>query len=314
MGDEVTANIRGSVYAEWRVSVDPVGEFAPRVSRCRRERSGGHTGSIAAMDLNRSFKCLELAAAVTDLGPRCGHGTGIVERPSGHVEPGLITTSQVLSLARVPSTGGSDRRVWLLRKDSVVVILDLCTLFSFGSRRVDVLLQPDDVLDGEAVGPQPALYGRINRAAVFKLLLKESVGDLLCFAVGFSLVDRIRPTLERSVDRDSGGAVEVALLAGEGMLPVCGSFGHDSKRDLGFYAKRAGGATAGANHELFFVASASGSEVSAGQNAGWSFVSRFESSPALTGKRCSCLKNLIGSACSKGLRTGRKSFSRLGWV
>ena len=266
------------------------------------------------MDLNRVFKNFELGVAVTDLVPPCVLVTGIVERPSGHIEPGLITTSQVLSLVRVPSAGGNDRRVWLLRNDSVVVIFDLCTLFSFGSRRVDVLLQPDDVLDGEAVGPQLALYGRINRAAAFKLLLKESVGDLLCFAVGFSLVVRIRPTLERSVDRDSGGAVEVALLAGEGMLPVCGSFGHDSKRYLGFYVKHAGGATAGANHELFFVASASDSVVSAGQNAGWSFVSRFESLPALTGKRCSCLKNLIGSACSKGLRTGRKSFTRLGWV
>ena len=264
------------------------------------------------MDLNRSFKCLELAAAVTDLGPLCGHGTGIVERPSGHVEPGLITTSQVLSLARVPSTGGSDRRFWLLRKDSVVVIFDLCTSFSFGSRRVDVLLQLDDVLDGEAVGPQPALYGRINRAAVFKLLLKESVGDLLCFAVGFSLVDRIRPTLERSVDRDSGGAVEVALLAGEGMLPVCGSFGHDSKRDLGFYAKRAGGATAGANHELFFVASASGSEVSAGQNAGWSFVSRFESLPSLTGETLLVPEKLDRVSLFKGAKDWAQTFYPFG--
>jgi protein involved in polysaccharide export with SLBB domain len=78
-------------------------------------------------------------------------------------------------------------------------------------------LQPDDVLHVEAAGPQAALYGSVNRAAVFEFMQGETIGDLLRFAGGFSsLADRSRLMLERLSNRDGIGAVEIALPAEEG--------------------------------------------------------------------------------------------------
>lgn len=452
VGDEVTVNVWGSVDAEWRVRVDRAGRLTlPRVGPVvvAGAVSGELEGLLRAR-LNRVFKGFELSAAVTEISPLRVHVTGFVERPGDYIVPGLTTISRALSLAQGPSAGGSFRRVRLVRNNADVVTFDLYALLAKGSRRDDVLLQPDDVLHVEAAGPQVALYGSVNRAAVFEFLPGESVGDLLRFAGGFSsLADRTRLTLERLANRDGVGAVQVSLPADEGMrlvdgdmlqalsvtvaavpsqlrnkrvriegevlrpgeyllprgvtlaeavqmaggatesaflfgaelkrervrltqevnyeralkeleaeigrnsrvrsssvekaavdraaedrqllerlrarrpegrmvlditpqstqLPALeledgdlvvlpprgqsvgvfgsvyntGSFVHDSKRDLGFYVQRAGGPTAGADHDSSFVVRANGSVVSARQNGGWSSISRFESLPALPG-------------------------------
>jgi protein involved in polysaccharide export with SLBB domain len=359
-----------------------------------------------------------------------------------------------------------------------VVVFDLYTLLATGSRRDDVLLQPDDVLHVEAAGPQVALYGSVNRAAVFEFLPGESVGDLLRFAGGFSsLADRTRLTLERLAHRDGVGAVEVALPADEGVrlvdgdmlhaisvavaalpsqlrnkrvriegevlrpgeyvlprgvtlaeavqvaggateaaflfgaelrrervrltqevnyeralkeleaeigrtssvrssatenaatrevesrqllerlrarrpegrmvldvtpqstqLPALeledgdlvllpprsqtvgvfgsvyntGSFVHDGTRDLGFYVQRAGGPTAGADHESSFVVRANGSVVSARQGGGWSPISRFESLPALPGDTLIVPERLDRVSFVEGAKDWTQIFYQLG--
>ncbi len=221
VGDEVTVHVWGSIDAEWRLRVDRAGRLTlPRVGPLAvAGASAGDLEELLRSRLNRVFKSFELSAAVTEISPLRVHVTGFVERPGEYVVPGLTTISRALSLAQGPSAGGSFRRVRLLRNDAVVVVFDLYTLLASGSRRNDLLLQPDDVLHVEAAGPQVALYGSVNRGAVFEFLPGESVGDLLRFAGGFSsLADRARLLLERLGNRNGVGAVEIALPADEGLL------------------------------------------------------------------------------------------------
>jgi protein involved in polysaccharide export with SLBB domain len=222
VGDEVTVNVWGSIDAEWRLRVDRAGRLTlPRVGPVAI--AGARAGELEALlhaRLGRVFKGYELSAAVTEVSALHVHITGFVERPGDYIVPGLTTISRALAGAQGPSAGGSFRRVRLLRNDAVVVVFDLYAFLATGSRRDDWLLQPDDVLQVEAAGPQAALFGSVNRAAVFEFIPGETVADLLRLAGGFSsLADRTRLTLERLSQRDGLGAVELAL-PGDASMPL----------------------------------------------------------------------------------------------
>ena len=214
VGDEVTVTLWGSVDAHWQQRVDRAGRLTlPRVGPV--PVAGATANELAAQlrsRLDRVFKGYELAAAVTDVTPVRIHITGFVDRPGDYVVPGLTTISSALSLVQGPSAGGSFRRIQLLRDGATVVEFDLYNLLRGGSRRDDRMLQPGDVLYVHAAGPQAAVLGSVNRAAVFEFMPGETVADVLLLAGGFSPVaDQGTLTVERLRDRSSLGAVELAL-------------------------------------------------------------------------------------------------------
>jgi protein involved in polysaccharide export with SLBB domain len=93
-----------------------------------------------------------------------------------------------------------------------VVVFDLYTLLSQGSRQDDRVLQPGDVLHVEPAGPQVAVLGSVNRSAVFEFLPGETVQEALRLAGGFSPVaDRSTVVIERLRDRSGSGAAELRL-------------------------------------------------------------------------------------------------------
>jgi protein involved in polysaccharide export with SLBB domain len=214
VGDELSVTLWGSIEADLRLRVDRAGRVSlPRVGPVAvAGATAAELEPLMRARLERVFRNFELNAAVTDVSPIRIHLTGFVERPGDYVVPGLTTISGALAQAQGPSAGGSFRRVRLQRNDSTVVSFDLYTLLAEGTRRDDRLLQPGDVLHVEAAGPQVALLGSVNRAAVFEFLPGETVRDLLRLAGGFSSVaDRSRLTLERLQNRVSVGATELQL-------------------------------------------------------------------------------------------------------
>jgi len=212
VGDEVTVTLWGGVEAEWRLRVDRGGRISlPRVGPLAV--AGAEAGSLEPMlraRLERVFRGFELAAAVTEISPLRIQITGFVERPGAYVVPGLSTISAALAQAQGPAAGGSYRRIRLLRGGQTVVLFDLYALLVAAERSGDRLLQPGDVLHVEAVGPQVAVLGSVNRPAVFEVLPGETVADALRLAGGFSSVaDGTRLNVERLRDRGGVGAVEL---------------------------------------------------------------------------------------------------------
>lgn len=214
VGDEISVTLWGSIDANWPVRVDRAGRVTlPRVGPV--PVAGATAGELEALlrtRLERVFKGFELAAAVTDITPVRIHVTGFVDRPGDYVVPGLTTISSALALVQGPSAGGSFRRIRLLRDGVPELRFDLYALLREGSRRDDRLLQPGDVLYIDAVGPQVAVLGSVNRSAVFEFLPGETVADALQLAGGFSSVaDASTVVVERLRDRTTVGAVELAL-------------------------------------------------------------------------------------------------------
>ena len=222
VGDEIAVTVWGSVDADWRARIDRAGRLTvPRVGPV--PLAGVTAAEVEALlraRLERVFRNFDLSVAVTDVSPLRVHLTGFVERPGDYVVPGLSTISQALALAQGPSAGGSWRRIRLVRNERLEAVFDLYALLAEGSRRNDRLLQPGDVLHVEAVGPQAALLGSVNRVAVFEFQAGETVADLLRLGGGFSTVaDRTRLTIERLRDRSGIGAMQVDLPR-EASLPL----------------------------------------------------------------------------------------------
>ncbi|CAD5371271.1 exported hypothetical protein [Rubrivivax sp. A210] len=214
VGDEISVTVWGSVDAQWTLRVDRAGRITPpRVGPVAvAGATAGELDGLLKARLERVFKGFELSAAVTDLSPVRVHITGFVARPGDYLVPGLTTVSGALALAQGPAAGGSWRRIRLLRNEAPVTEFDLYTLLASGSRRDDRLLQPGDVLHVEAAGPQVAVLGSVNRAAVFEFLPGETVADALRLAGGSTPVaERGALTLERLQQRNGAGAVELAL-------------------------------------------------------------------------------------------------------
>lgn len=212
VGDEITVTAWGGIDGEWRLRVDRSGRISiPRVGPV--PVAGVTAGELARLmreRFERVYRGFELSTAVTEVTPMRVQITGFVERPGDYVLPALSTISRAIALADGPSAGGSFRRIRLLRGGATVETFDLYALLDGGRRSADALLQPDDVLNVDAVGPQAALLGSVNRPAVFEFLPGETVADLLRMAGGFSSVaDRARLNLERLPDRARVGAVEL---------------------------------------------------------------------------------------------------------
>jgi protein involved in polysaccharide export with SLBB domain len=114
-----------------------------------------------------------------------------------------------------PSAAGSFRNIQLRRGREVVTSVDLYELLLKGDRSADRSLQADDVIFVGPVGPQVAVIGSVNQAAIFELKAGETVNDLLRMAGGLSTVaDTSRLAVERLDDRASVRITQIELPQG----------------------------------------------------------------------------------------------------
>lgn len=214
VGDELSITLWGSVDAQWTLRVDRAGRVTlPRVGPVAvAGATAGELEPLLRKRLGQVFKAFELSAAVTQVSPVRVHLSGFVQRPGDLVVPGLTTLSAALAQARGPAPGGSFRRIQLLREGQPTRDFDLYELLREGSRRHDLLLQPDDVIHVQPAGPQMAVLGSVHRAAVFEFRPGETVADALSLAGGFSSVaDRDTVLIERLARRSSQGALALRL-------------------------------------------------------------------------------------------------------
>lgn len=207
-GDELTVHVWGSVDGEWRQRVDRSGRIVlPRVGPVRVQGvPASELEALLRTRLERVYRAFELAVAVSEPAPIRIQVTGFVERPGDLVLPGLATVSRALARVNAPASGGSLRRVKLLREGREVAVFDLYSLLAEGSRQDDRLLLGGDVLHVEAIGAQVAVLGSVNRVAVFEFLPGQTVAEVLQLAGGFSAVaERGTLELERMNERDAAG-------------------------------------------------------------------------------------------------------------
>jgi protein involved in polysaccharide export with SLBB domain len=104
---------------------------------------------------------------------------GEAERPGTYYVSSLATLFNVLYKANGPSDNGSLRRIELIRNNKVVETLDFYAFLQKGLMATDTRLQDQDVIRFPLYEKRVTLGGEVKRPAVYELLEKETLADLI---------------------------------------------------------------------------------------------------------------------------------------
>ena len=213
-GDEIVLSIWGSVDADLRLFVDRIGPHhraARRLDhglrRALRRPAGSHPPARGA-DLQElpAQRVARPAARRARLRHR-------LRRPPGRLHRDRLSgMANALVRAGGPSASGSFRDIQLRRGNKTVSKLDFYDLLLSGDRNADQMVQADDVIHVGPIGPQVAVIGSVNRAAIFELKPGETMADALRMAGGFAAVaDTTRLVMERVDERATVRAVQIEM-------------------------------------------------------------------------------------------------------
>lgn len=213
-GDELNVSIWGSVDADLRLIVDRSGRiFIPRVGPITVAGvTYAELRSTISARVAKVFKNFEVSASLAQMRAIRIYVTGFVVHPGVYSVTNLSTISSALIQAGGPTAAGSFRSIQLRRKGKPAVNFDLYELISLGNRNADIILQPDDVIHVDPVGPQVAFLGSVNSPAVVELKSGETVENALKYVGGFtSVADTNRLSIERLANRDDTRIVQLSL-------------------------------------------------------------------------------------------------------
>jgi protein involved in polysaccharide export with SLBB domain len=214
-GDEIVLSIWGSVDAELRLFVDRSGRITvPRVGSIMV--SGVRYADLPEtirLRVAQTFRNFQLSVSLGQLRGVRVFVTGFVARPGAYTVSALSGMANVLVRAGGPSASGSFRDIQLRRGGKAVSKLDFYDLLLSGNRNADLTVQADDVIHVGPIGPQVAVIGSVNRAAIFELKPGETMADALRMAGGFSAVaDTTRLVMERVDERATVRAVQIEMV------------------------------------------------------------------------------------------------------
>jgi protein involved in polysaccharide export with SLBB domain len=205
-GDEVVVTLWGSVDADLRLTVDRGGRIAiPRVGSIMVAGVRyADLRDVVAQRVGQVFRNFQVSVGLGQLRSIRIYVTGFTARPGSYTVSSLSTVVNGLMRAGGPSAAGSFRDIELRRNGQLVSRLDLYDLLLKGDKAADRVLQAEDVIHINPVGPEVGLIGSVNRPAIFELKPGETVADVLRMAGGFTAVaDRSRLTIERLDKREN---------------------------------------------------------------------------------------------------------------
>jgi polysaccharide export outer membrane protein len=213
-GDELLIGITGSVEAQLRLKVDSQGQiFVPKIGAINV--AGVRYGDLAAAlsrRVDEQYKQAKLSVVIGRLHGLTVYVTGYAVSPGSYTLNSLSTMVDAVLAAGGPAAGGSFRSVRLVRNGQTVTDLDLYDLLLRGDKSHDVILQDKDVLNIAPVGPELAVTGSVNAAAIYEAKRGETVADVIRFAGGVdSLADDSRMILVRLGDLDAAGSQQISF-------------------------------------------------------------------------------------------------------
>ncbi len=186
--DEIFVRVWGSVDADLRLVVDREGRITiPKVGAVKV--GGANYNSLSKIVQNAVNQMYSGVNVATTMGQMRGirvYVTGFAESPGAYTVNNLSSMVNVVMAAGGPSASGSFRNIQLLRGGKLVSTFDLYDLLLKGDKSADRPVTSEDVIYVGPVGGQVAIFGAINKPAIYELKAKESINELLAFAGGFS--------------------------------------------------------------------------------------------------------------------------------
>ena len=188
-GDEIFVRVWGSVDADLRLIVDREGRITiPKVGAVKV--GGGNYGALSKIvqsAVNQIYSGVSVAATMGRMRGIRVYVTGFAESPGAYTVNNLSSLVNVVMSAGGPSASGSFRNIQLFRGGKLVSTFDLYDLLLRGDKSADRPVTSEDVIHVGSVGGQVAIFGAINKAAIYELKANESIRDMIAFAGGFAL-------------------------------------------------------------------------------------------------------------------------------
>jgi len=186
--DEIFVRVWGSVDADLRLVVDREGRITiPKVGAVK---VGGvnyrSLSKIVQNAVNQMYSGVNVATTMGQMRGIRVYVTGFAESPGAYTVNNLSSMVNVVMAAGGPSVSGSFRNIQLLRGGKLVSTFDLYDLLLKGDKSADRPVTSEDVIYVGPVGGQVAIFGAINKPAIYELKAKESINELLAFAGGFA--------------------------------------------------------------------------------------------------------------------------------
>jgi protein involved in polysaccharide export with SLBB domain len=187
-GDELFIQVWGSVDANLRLFVDREGRITiPKVGAVNVGGVNyGSVSSIIQKAVNQMYSGVKVAVSMGFMRGIRVYVTGFAESPGAYTVNNLSSIVNVVMAAGGPSASGSFRNIQLIRGGKAISTFDLYDLLLKGDKSADRPVTSEDVIYIGPVGGQVAIFGAINKPAIYELRTKESISDLLTFAGGFS--------------------------------------------------------------------------------------------------------------------------------
>jgi protein involved in polysaccharide export with SLBB domain/uncharacterized protein YfkK (UPF0435 family) len=112
--------------------------------------------------------------------------TGQVTKPGTYTMSSLATVYNALYASGGPSQNGSFRKIQLIRNNKVVSTIDVYDFLLRGIQQNNIRLQDQDVINVPVFEKRVEISGEVKMAALFEVVDRESLQDLISFAGGFT--------------------------------------------------------------------------------------------------------------------------------
>lgn len=184
--DTVVINAWGPTELSYSLTISAEGDVViPEIGLVYLASLSLREARNALRDLFEKFyPGIKLHVTVGQLRTQRVYVVGEVVQPGAYTVSSLSTVLTALYVAGGPTEDGSLRQIRLLRNNRVHRVLDLYRYLLEGERTNDVPLDSEDTILVPPVGDRVTLLGEVRRAAIYELVPREGLRDLIRMAGG----------------------------------------------------------------------------------------------------------------------------------
>ena len=219
-GDEILLQAYGQIGFDLHLTVDRSGQIQiPKVGSVRvAGLQYSELQPFLTRQVGKYFRNFTLNANLGQLRTLQVFVTGAARRPGNFTVSSLSTLVNAVFAVGGPAADGSMRAIELRRNGQVVTTLDMYDLLVHGSQAGDASLLPGDIIYFPPAGPRVAIYGAVDRPAIYEVKGASTLALLLDLSGGVSAVAQMQHAeLLRIEDHKLHHVIDVTL-AGEGSL------------------------------------------------------------------------------------------------
>ncbi|HTV09437.1 MAG TPA: SLBB domain-containing protein [Candidatus Aquilonibacter sp.] len=229
-GDEIYLQLSGQVNRQLTLTVDRDGSV--QIPELGSVHVAGLTyGELPAFlnrQLGRIYRNFTVSVSMGALRTIQVFVVGQARRPGSFAISSLSTLLNALFASGGPLPTGSVRDIQVKRNGETIDHFDLYDLLLHGDKSHDIALATGDVIFIPFAGPQVAVLGSVNHAAIYELKGPTSVAQALSFAGGESsvaagsdlLLERVYEHANRSVELVGLDQSKIEMMQGGDILSV----------------------------------------------------------------------------------------------